>query len=508
MQESLSSQPLAARDGVSAAPPPRPSLGPFSARESLGSRPSLGGLVQRSGIRSFVSVRPSLLPGAPSEVLAPNDIDFHSVRQSTARVSIPDSGLLRELEHTGLTWPQAALLIVADVLGTGVLAVPGGFRALGWVAGVLVLAACYPVNMYTGLLLERLRRLAPTSITLGDLADATIGRCGGIVGRLFLYVYLQSILGEYLVVMGTSLQAVFARSDGTQQLSLLASVGITAGLLLFPNQIRSLENVTLLCVMSAVAMVLAIGLTLGQIVSSGCDEITSGPAKSYGQFWDVLNAISSFLLACSGQFIYLEMMSEMSEPKKFAYSLHLATPALVLLYFLVAGVTYGYCGDSTPSYLLDAIPACTVKCVVGVLLYAHTLVSYTINQQVLSRNIHVLLDPRRAVILQRGEAGYWCSRVQWLAITTAHLGIAFAFAVGVSNFENISHLIGALMVAPLCFVLPCACLLMVPIDLPLFTRTVWESGFAWLLMIFTALLTMIGTVAALLPIVKPLDASA
>jgi amino acid permease len=193
------------------------------------------------------------------------------------------------------------------------------------------------------------------------------------------------------------------------------------------------------------------------------------------------------------------MMSEMKEPTEFVRSLHVATPILVLIYAVVAVMTFGACGEDTPEYMLDALPTGSViKRIVGVLLFGHTVVSYTINQQVLARNMHILIFQNQ----EGAPTGACRTRVQWFGITTVQLGVAFVLATSVGNFENIVHLIGALFVAPLCYILPLACLLAVPLSTEGFQRPCAEAVVAWVLLFLSVVLLVVGTIAAVLPIVN------
>eukprot|EP00451_Oxyrrhis_marina_P028336 CAMPEP_0204341764 /NCGR_PEP_ID=MMETSP0469-20131031/23605_1 /ASSEMBLY_ACC=CAM_ASM_000384 /TAXON_ID=2969 /ORGANISM="Oxyrrhis marina" /LENGTH=107 /DNA_ID=CAMNT_0051326541 /DNA_START=12 /DNA_END=332 /DNA_ORIENTATION=- len=43
------------------------------------------------------------------------------------------------------SWQQAASLVVANVVGTGVLSLAGNFAKLGWGWGLAAMAVCYPL---------------------------------------------------------------------------------------------------------------------------------------------------------------------------------------------------------------------------------------------------------------------------------------------------------------------------------------------------------------------------
>lgn len=360
----------------------------------------------------------------------------------------------------GLGWPSASMLIVADVVGTGVLAIPGAMRSMGWGLGVPLILICFPLNLYVGLLLERLRRwVAPGAATLGDLAFAIFGKCGGLFGWLGLYVYILFTLGDYIIVIYTSVQGL-VNSDGNEIISKPVAVLVTIIFLFFPNQLRTLSNCVALCISSAITMVLALSFSIGFIASQGECAVTDKPPTEGLSFWSVMRAMSSFTFAFAGNTIFLEMMAEMGKPSDFRKSLYAALPSLLGVYCFVGFIVFGICGENTPGYLLDALPdGQWVKRIVSALLFMHTLTCYVINQQVLSRGVHLYLAPKRATVLHRREEGFWIATVQWFLITTAALGIATFLAVAIKDFEDIVSLIGALLATPLSFILPFACML-------------------------------------------------
>eukprot|EP00927_Polykrikos_kofoidii_P018101 TRINITY_DN1831_c0_g2_i5.p1 TRINITY_DN1831_c0_g2~~TRINITY_DN1831_c0_g2_i5.p1 ORF type:complete len:462 (-),score=30.22 TRINITY_DN1831_c0_g2_i5:194-1555(-) len=402
-----------------------------------------------------------------------------------------------------LTWIEASLLVVAEVLGIGILAVPMGFRRLDWLLAFVFLGACYPLNLYTSLLLVRVRRLAPDSVNMSELADGVLGKCAGIAVRFMMLAYLQSVLGDFILVIGKQVVSMLASFH--VDLSLNHCLALTFPILLPANQLRTLQNCTLLCIGSFVSIVIALVICLIYMLSCGCADTDGTASEDVGSFWSVFVAMSSFSLACAGQPVYLEMMSEMPDPDKFIWSLHMVIPGLVVIYGLAGIATYGTCGDNTPQMMTDVVPDKTpLKGVVAFLVFIHTLVSYTINQQVLGRNLHILISPTRARVLKRSEEGYWTARLQWLAITLAQQSVAVGFAIGAKDFEKIVSLVSALFVGPLCFLLPITCLLGVPRRLlgSAITRTIAEEVFAWALLALLTVYTVLSIISAILPFTK------
>jgi len=282
-------------------------------------------------------------------------------------------------------------------------------------------------------------------------------------------------------------------------LSEVQAYGATCAVLLITNQMRKLENCATLCALSSMAMVVAIALCMSEVLRSGCSAGSASSSAPALDVWSGFGAISTYMLAFAGQNIFLEIMSEMREPTKFSWALNLAMPTLCAIYAGVAVTTFVACGENTPSYLMDAVEDGVVKRIIGTLVFLHTIVSYTINQQVLARGMHLLVAPVHATMAS-GAEGICLCRLQWFLITSCELLLAFSLAVGIKTFEDIVHLIGALFVCPLCIILPAACLFGKPRHLADFGSCTLEHPLAALLLLLAAVLTVLGTYSALLPI--------
>lgn len=365
---------------------------------------------------------------------------------------------------------------------------------MGWVAGPIVLMVSYPLNLYFGLMMERLRRYtAPGAVSMGDLGNAVLGKAGRYVGRWGLYLYLLFTLGDFLVVMATSLQGMV--NSGSFSLSKTAALLLTAAFICIPNQLRTLNNTVPLCILSAVTMATALVLSLSHVQMNGCPTdpgIRVAAPDGRRDIWVVMRALSSLNFAFAGNTIYLEMMAEMRKPSEFQKSLHLALPSLLSVYIVVGVMCYAKCGDNTPAYMLDVLPdKSMMKRVVSIMLFLHTLTSYVINQQVFSRGLHLMLDPRRAAALSRSDEGFWVAKAQWLGITTLVLVLALTPAMTISFFDQLVQFIGAALATPLCFIFPIVCFLRA--GKTVVPRGAVEGAMAWVLLAFSCTLLVLGT---------------
>ena len=104
-----------------------------------------------------------------------------------------------------------ALLLVADVVGVGIMEIPGNLARVGWVIGLPALLIFLPLNLYTGVLLGRLAQIFPDeqTVSYGALGGAVFGATGRIVVGVIVYTKILLALGAFLLVLTQGLQGVF-----------------------------------------------------------------------------------------------------------------------------------------------------------------------------------------------------------------------------------------------------------------------------------------------------------
>ena len=123
-----------------------------------------------------------------------------------------DAGLepVKEAPPRHASWLTASQLIIADVIGIGVMAMAEAFAQLGWVLGVSLCLLLLPLNLYSGLMVwEVIVDVYPDSLSLADLAFFSMGRAMYYVTALLVYSFIFMTLGDYLLSLGLCLQMLF-----------------------------------------------------------------------------------------------------------------------------------------------------------------------------------------------------------------------------------------------------------------------------------------------------------
>ena len=78
-------------------------------------------------------------------------------------------------------WRMTSFLLVADIIGTGILSLPKQLSRLGWGFGIAMLCFFWPINLYSGILLKRVAVAFPSAPIAGypDVAEHLWGKRAG-----------------------------------------------------------------------------------------------------------------------------------------------------------------------------------------------------------------------------------------------------------------------------------------------------------------------------------------
>jgi proton-coupled amino acid transporter len=409
-----------------------------------------------AGVELTEPVTSTLELNLPDEVedieMIPPFYDFEKQPESSG---CGDHALLTIPEKRN-EWTHTALLLVADIIGSGVLSLPKAFADMGWGGGFFLLAFCAPLNIYTGLLLFRIRNILPNATTYGTVGGHLFGRWGAVLGYFVLYFYIVLILGDYMVVLSMNVQGIFYSS----RLCRAVAGFVVSALLLSTNQIRTLHGVSMTAIVSNSTLIIVLGICLWLVwqdrglESEGLQDDPVERVSVTSDIWTVFSSMSSFIFAMGGQKIYLEIMSEMRNPSDFRKSLFAAFSFMLVCYVVITVTCYWHMGAATPGYLMDVLEWDSVRVITNILMFIHIVISYTLNQQVLCRAVHLAFDPQHATALREDSSGYRQSRIQWLIISTIVMIFAFLVSNMIPFFDDLVSLIGSICSAPLIFLFP------------------------------------------------------
>jgi amino acid permease len=399
------------------------------------------------------------------------------------------------------TWQTAGWLMVADVVGVGIMGLATAFAQLGWVLAIVSLVGWYAVNMYVGVIVAEARTRYPSDSFMEMALKAFGPEYSAVIG-FCVYLFLGMILGDYVLIIGETLQMVF------YDVKLCAPLWMLLGTVcLVPlTRFRLLGMTNTLMLVNVVAISLSVMIALGSLTGIG----RAASLESLGTRTELVasnltagsffTAQALFAFAYMGVTIYLEIISEMQDPAEFKWSLlGLSGPVQFCLYLLTGAWGYAYLGNGASGLLIALVPEKNLAYrLSAVCLFVHMLLTYLVKGTVLARAVHRALAPSSSRdFSSRGDFVY-------TLVANGILVLAYIMANLIPFFNDLTSLLGALQAPVLGFIVPVLFVLKARRDANVSTsRTEWTSIGA--IVLFVVLLFFIGIADSLSNIIKRWD---
>lgn len=418
--------------------------------------------------------------------------DVDAARES-ATVQMDAYHILEE-PHKGTTWQRIAAVIVANMLGTGVLSLAFAASVMGWVPFLLALFIFAFGGLYSGLLFARLFEYDPSCQVLADVGKLAYGKWGENFTRVVAYVYIGGVTVIFHLTAALAIQQVF---EGVEICKVLCSVIVLAVVLAF-SQMREFHSVGLLAAVgvgtiivpciTVIAVLSHDGVVSGAVTRLVTSDSSTLVEKGVG--------VMDIVFAFAGQVIFIELQHSMSEPKTFPKAVVVSLVVMQASFLAVSCVGYYYIGEAT---LLNGDPITSQirsgweKRMVNAMLAIHVLIAYVIEGNVLVRGIahmagmdHIVTGPSFA------------DRLKWGALSAVIVLSAFTLSNLIPFFSDIMGLMAAMCSVLLTYTLPMV------FGVKLLDMSSFERCCLKLLIPLTILLAIAGTTASVADIASKL----
>ena len=165
---------------------------------------------------------------------------------------------LSKAGHTARSeWWHSSFLIMAEVMGMGVLGLPHAMAQVGWVVGIISCLLFGGFAFYSALLLASVKNECfpnQAELSYGDVAQLTFGPAFASFTRAAVHATWASILPFFLLACAESVATLApAGTMHSYQWTLLVAL-----LLVGPLQLRTLHDVSWLSLVSSVAVIVAV----------------------------------------------------------------------------------------------------------------------------------------------------------------------------------------------------------------------------------------------------------
>jgi len=376
--------------------------------------------------------------------------------ESYGTVAAKESEVLPHGENSVLL---TAGILVADVVGAGILSMAVAIAKFGWLLGTVVTIVLLCMNVHVSILVWRVRMKCPAARTYMELAEGAFAgappgqrRFVVLFTGITQHVLIAGFLGVYTLSLGKAFGMLFynvhiclprwtlmsclfvlpfvasARKLGAWQSLIWINCGTILATVTIPLVVMSRQGVEETRIPNSVVSGVAV-LTLG----------------------NVMTGLSIMLFSFTSQFMIVEIMSEMKNVADFPKAYTMVSAPFQGLAFLICGVGgYYFRGDLVDGIIVDNIPFGAWFQVAAVCLIIHMVITWVIKGIVFCRGVMAAWDPR---IVDDGSKQGW---MHWVTLVAATMTASYYIAQIVPFFVDLIDLLGASLSPVVCFLIPMA----------------------------------------------------
>eukprot|EP00931_Biecheleriopsis_adriatica_P008640 TRINITY_DN10978_c0_g1_i1.p1 TRINITY_DN10978_c0_g1~~TRINITY_DN10978_c0_g1_i1.p1 ORF type:complete len:480 (-),score=70.74 TRINITY_DN10978_c0_g1_i1:237-1676(-) len=350
-------------------------------------------------------------------------------------------------------WLTAAI-IVADVVGAGILAMPSAVALVGAVPSIAMLILMLVANVHMSILMWRVRMFSPgctQAHTYYDLVTGVFEKAPEWQRKVAVWAVVISQMGVlfganglYLLSAGKGLGYVFF--DLRICLPAWSLIAILM-LLPFACTSRNMGSHAWLVWLNILTLCGTVIIPFIYYMVLGTAELDVGEHEStahlFAQSWSFSNVItctSTFAFGMISQLMLTEIIAEMKDPAQLPKAYAWIAAPFQLIAFLLAGVGgYFLFGDRVSGMINENLPFGPAFQAAGACLAVHMLISYLIKGVVLSKAFHRMADSNHSDSTDTS----WRSKMGWVASVLLMGALAYLAANVVPFFGDAVNFIGS-----------------------------------------------------------------
>lgn len=364
-----------------------------------------------------------------------------------------------KLEHPGNSMWLTAGIIIADVVGAGILSMGVSIAKFGWLLGAIVTIIMLALNMHVSVVLWRVKRQFPDAHTYVEVAVAAFTgqspeqqRAMYGVTATAQYLLIGGFLGVYTLSLGKSLGMVFY--DWHLCLPVWTFIGCLVTLP-FVATARKLGTWKSLIYLNCLTILATVFIPLAVMANQGVEK-SRIPGAEIVAIADLdpgwMTGLAIMMFSFSGQFMIVEIMSEMKDVDEFPKAYIWISGPFQAFVFLTCGLgAYYYQGDLIHGMIVDNIPFNMWFRIAAACLIVHMIITWVFKGIVLCRGIQDFSCPD----LKESDSKW--SWTVWFMLVSTTLLLSWLIANVVPFFVDLVDIIGASLSPFTCFILPYWC---------------------------------------------------
>ncbi|WWC87430.1 uncharacterized protein L201_002319 [Kwoniella dendrophila CBS 6074] len=271
-----------------------------------------------------------------------------------------------DIKYRTLSWQKATLLLFGEYVCLAILALAWSWSVLGWVCGFFITFGLGIVTWYTSYVLWQFCMKHPEARDICDIAAILFPSVPRLAFELTgLMLLLNNI---FLIGFHVFTGAKIFNTLSDSAVCTVAFQAVTAVIGVIVSLPRTLNHVSIMSVVSAIAMAIAIILSMvyagiedHPLYGYGGNYPELGPVKtSVGLpgspgFVNGLNAVLNITFLWIGQILYPSFIAEMKRPQDFPKALASLTGLQLILFTVTAAVGYYYNGQYATAPIIGSL---------------------------------------------------------------------------------------------------------------------------------------------------------
>ncbi|RMZ66027.1 Amino acid transporter transmembrane [Pyrenophora seminiperda CCB06] len=369
-----------------------------------------------------------------------------------------------EIQYKTCKWWQVntGILMLAENVSLGVLALPQALAILGLVPGILCICLLGVIATYTGYLIGEFKLAHPSVQSYADCGTLISGPILHEVLAVGQVLVLIFIMGAHILTFGVAMNAI--TDHGTCTI-IFTVIGLVLSFLLgLPRTFKNISYISFFCKMKSgvrngnahadehvacASVILGVTITM---VAIGIQKPNMGNIVAVRPDVPLVQGISpvmNIVLAYSGHVAFFSFASELQDPREFRKALFFEQGVAVGFYMLISAVIYYYAGPDIASPALGSASPLISKICFGIALPT-IIVAGVVNGSVAIKYVYLRIWKGTDVV----HTNSWKSLGSWWAICTVAWLASWILAEAIPNFNLLLGLIGALFGSWFSYALP------------------------------------------------------
>ncbi|KAJ5160632.1 uncharacterized protein N7482_007636 [Penicillium canariense] len=338
------------------------------------------------------------------------------------------------VKYKTMAWWQTGMIMIAETISLGVLALPKALSILGLIPGILAILGIGIISSYTGYTIGQFKRRYMQVHSMADAGDLLMGRLGRRLLGIAQLVFYIFVMGSHVLTFSVMMNVLTDHGSCTL---LYSSVGLLVSVILtLPRRLERLSHLSSVSFVSITAAVLTsmIGVSINKRASVHIPLLSPAPTVH-----DACLAIANVVFAYAGHVAFFTLFSELQDIHDFPRALALLQISEMILYTITAIVIYAYVGPAVTSPALNSAGRLFRKISYSIAIPT-IVIGGVVNAHVAVKFIYVRLF-RGSSSMHARSVG---ARVIWAGICLALWILSWIIAEGIPVFNDVLGLASSL----------------------------------------------------------------